>query len=50
VLGADVAFIRAERLPGGGLPKGYFEGAPDLAVEIVSAGDTASEVEEKVRT
>jgi Uma2 family endonuclease len=49
VRGADVAFVRAERLPGGVLPKGYFEGAPDLAVEIVSPGDTATEVEEKVR-
>jgi Uma2 family endonuclease len=49
VLAADVAFIRAERLPAGRLPKAYFEGAPDLAVEIVSPGDTASEVEEKVR-
>ncbi|HEY3080225.1 MAG TPA: Uma2 family endonuclease [Chloroflexota bacterium] len=49
VRAADVAFVRAERLPGGRLT-GYFEGAPDLAVEIVSPGDTASEVEEKVRT
>jgi Uma2 family endonuclease len=49
VRAADVAFVRAERLAGGPLPKGYFEGAPDLAVEIVSPGDTASEVEEKVR-
>ncbi|HEY3079650.1 MAG TPA: Uma2 family endonuclease [Chloroflexota bacterium] len=49
VRGADVAFIRAERLPGGRLPPGYFDGAPDLAVEIVSPGDTAAEVDEKVR-
>jgi len=28
---------------------GFFEGAPDLAVEIVSPGDTAAEVLEKVR-
>jgi Uma2 family endonuclease len=49
VRGADVAFIRAERLPGGELPKAFFVGAPDLAVEIVSPGDTAAEVEEKVR-
>jgi Uma2 family endonuclease len=49
VRGADIAFIRAERLPDGRLPRGYFEGAPDLAVEIVSPGDTAAEVDEKVR-
>jgi Uma2 family endonuclease len=49
VRGADVAFIRAERLPGDEMPKAFFVGAPDLAVEIVSPGDTAAEVEEKVR-
>ena len=49
VRAADVAFIRAERVPPTGLPTGYFEGAPDLAVEIVSPGDTAAEVDEKVR-
>jgi Uma2 family endonuclease len=48
VRAADVAFIRFGRLPGGVLPKGYIEGAPDLAVEIVSRGDTAREIREKV--
>jgi Uma2 family endonuclease len=48
VRGADIAFVRAERLPAGRLA-GYFEGAPDLAVEVVSPGDTAGDVEEKVR-
>jgi Uma2 family endonuclease len=45
----DVAFIRAERLQDGKLPRAYFDGAPDLAVEVVSPGDTAEEVETKVR-
>jgi Uma2 family endonuclease len=45
----DVAFIRAARVPGGKLPQGYFPGPPDLAVEVVSPGDTAAEVEAKVR-
>ena len=49
VRGADVAFIHTERLPGGIFPTGYFEGAPDLAVEIISPNDTASEVDENVR-
>ena len=44
----DAAFIANERLPEGGLPAGYFEGAPDLAVEVVSPNDTASEVQAKV--
>jgi Uma2 family endonuclease len=48
VRAADVAFVRAARLPKGRLA-GYFEGAPDLAVEVVSPSDTASDVEEKVR-
>ncbi|HEY3081237.1 MAG TPA: Uma2 family endonuclease [Chloroflexota bacterium] len=44
----DVAFIRAERIPPGGVPKGYIPVAPDLVVEVVSPGDTAAEVQEKV--
>lgn len=48
VVGADVAFVRAERVPPGGPATGFWEGAPDLAVETVSPGDTLEEVEEKV--
>ena len=48
VRGADVAFVSASRLPPTGLPTRYWEGAPDLAVEVVSPGDTVDEVEEKV--
>lgn len=48
VVGADVAFVRAERIPADGLPKGFWDGAPDLAVETVSPSDTLVEVEEKV--
>lgn len=44
----DVSFVRAERLPQPATDD-YFQGAPDLAVEIVSPGDTAEEVERKVR-
>ena len=29
-------------------PAGYWEGAPDLAIEVVSPRDTVYEVEEKV--
>lgn len=43
----DVSFIRKQRL-NDGLPKGFFEGVPDLAVEVVSPGDTKREVAEKV--
>lgn len=48
VLGADVAFVRADRVPAVGLPKDFWGGAPDLAVETVSPGDTLEGVEEKV--
>jgi Uma2 family endonuclease len=44
----DFAFIRAERWPAGGLPEGYVTIAPDLVLEVVSPGDTATEVREKV--
>jgi Uma2 family endonuclease len=43
----DVAFVRAERL-GGGPGKGFFPGPPDLAVEVISPSDRASQVFGKV--
>jgi Uma2 family endonuclease len=44
----DVAFVATERLPVGGLPAGYFEGAPNLAVEVVSPSNTERAVLAKV--
>lgn len=44
----DVAVLSSERIPVDGLPAGYIPGAPDLAVEVVSPGDRATEVLEKV--
>jgi Uma2 family endonuclease len=44
----DVAFVRAERRPPGRI-KGFFQGAPDLAVEVVSPTDRVSEVNAKVQ-
>ncbi len=38
----DFSFIRAERFPADFDPSGDFEGAPDLAVEVVSPGQTSS--------
>ena len=49
VRGPDVAYISAERLPGGVLPEGYIRGAPDLAVEVVSPSDDPARVQQKVR-
>ena len=45
---ADVAFIHRDRLPSQEDDEGVFNGAPDVAVEIVSPGDRASDVERKV--
>lgn len=48
VRAADAAFVRRERIDQTGLPKGFYPGAPDLAVEIVSHTDTIRKVDEKV--
>jgi Uma2 family endonuclease len=48
VRGADVSFIAKARIPKDGMPLGFWPGAPDLAVETVSPGDTHEEVEEKI--
>ncbi len=44
----DVAFVRAERVPRAP-SKGFFPGAPDLAVEVLSPDDRAGEVLAKVQ-
>ena len=44
----DVAFISQKRLDEAGPVRGYWPGAPDLAVEVVSPGDLYTEVGEKV--
>jgi Uma2 family endonuclease len=44
----DVAFIRQERLEENGDREGFWPGAPDLAVEVISPSDTYTEVEEKI--
>ena len=43
----DVAFVCKARIPNP-RPKGFFQGSPDIAVEIISPGDTLEEVEDKV--
>jgi Uma2 family endonuclease len=42
------AFISVSRLPDGLPEDAYFEGAPNLAVEVVSSSQTAAEVAAKV--
>ena len=44
----DIAFVRAERIPPGGV-RAFFRGSPDLAVEVISPSDRASDVIAKAR-
>ena len=44
----DVAFVRRERVEVVGYTHGFFPGAPDLAVEVISPSDRYTEVDEKV--
>jgi Uma2 family endonuclease len=44
----DFAFIAREHLPNVEPSEAYWPGAPDLAVEVLSPGDTAGEISEKV--
>ena len=43
----DAAFVNRERVEKVGRVAGYWPGAPDLAVEVVSPGDTHAQVVEK---
>ncbi|XFA74377.1 Uma2 family endonuclease [Thermosynechococcaceae cyanobacterium Okahandja] len=45
----NISFFAKERLQSmSELPTGFLEGAPDLAVEILSSGNTVAEIEAKV--
>jgi Uma2 family endonuclease len=44
----DVSFIGADRLTPELFPEGYCPIAPDLAVEVISPGDLAREISEKI--
>lgn len=45
----DVSYIRWERVPDTGVPISYYPIPPDLAVEVVSPDDRATEVRAKAR-
>ena len=44
----DASFVRAERLPPEGIGPGLLKFAPDLAIEVLSPSEGASELEEKL--
>jgi len=50
VLGPDVAFIQADRLPADAEQTTYLELAPDLVVEVVSPSNSLAEMHDKVLT
>jgi Uma2 family endonuclease len=45
----DVSFIRFGRLEGEEIPSGWLTIPPDLAVEVLSPGDVADEMDKKVK-
>lgn len=44
----DAAFVSKEKIPVEGVPRGFWDGAPDMAIEVISPSDTYTDVEEKV--
>jgi len=44
-----LAFVTASRVSSIGISKKFVSGPPDLAIEVVSPGDTVNEVDEKVQ-
>ena len=44
----DASYVRADRLPAEGIGPGFLRVAPDLAVEVLSPSESASELEEKL--
>ena len=45
----DIAFLRKDRLSSGPVEETFWPGAPDLAVEVVSPGDTIRDIDEKAK-
>jgi Uma2 family endonuclease len=48
VLAPDIAFVSHERVAAVGVSKGFWPGAPDLAVEVLSPDETTVQVTKKV--
>ena len=48
VRGPDVSFVATARMPVSGPPAGYFDGAPTLAVEVISQNNAERDVLVKV--
>lgn len=48
VRAADVALVLNERIPATGIPDSFWDGAPDLAIEVLSPSDSPSDMLDKV--
>ena len=48
VRGIDIAFVGNEKLAEFGIPESFFPTAPDLAVEVISPGNSAEEIQDKI--
>jgi Uma2 family endonuclease len=48
VVGADAAFVSRERLASVETFEKFFPFAPDLAIEVLSPGNTVNEIDEKI--
>ena len=48
VRGIDISFVGNEKLAEFGIPEGFFPSAPDLAVEVISPGNTFNEIQDKI--
>lgn len=44
----DTAFVRASRMSPKGAKPGFFKGAPDMVVEVLSPFESASDLQEKI--
>lgn len=44
----NVAFLRRERLESTRLPRGYYPGAPDLAVEVIAPDELYMDVHDTI--
>jgi Uma2 family endonuclease len=50
VLAPDIAFVERQRFAAAGLSGKYWQGAPDLAVEVISPGDRAGKLAAKTQS
>jgi len=44
----DVSFVSRERIPADGVPEGFWNIAPDLAVEVISPSEQPDDVQDNV--